>query len=295
MEYNMTRKAFTLIELLVVVAIIGILATVVVVNLSGAQNKARDSKVKADLNTVQKAASLYYLENANYSALNCAPLITPVCISIPNSGNDTNITSIINAAKDIASVSADGLVINATASDYRAFAKLPSTLGSSSVQRASVDGSGVSITIPKITPPIYDATGLRNGGFDGDLINWIPDTGGGTRGTLETPTVGGNKVLQITSFTGGATGSLQTSQVVTGKTYLASFWAKTVTAGSTATIKSSGALSYWNDNQWNAADVWTKKSYTFTATAATQNYFGIYLTSPGAPVYVDNVSVEELP
>jgi prepilin-type N-terminal cleavage/methylation domain-containing protein len=40
----MKNKAFTLIELLVVIAIIGVLASIVLVNLSGAQEKARIAK-----------------------------------------------------------------------------------------------------------------------------------------------------------------------------------------------------------------------------------------------------------
>jgi len=56
----MKRRGFTLIELLVVVAIIGILATVIVVNLSSAQGKARDAVRKNDLNTISQAMQLYY-------------------------------------------------------------------------------------------------------------------------------------------------------------------------------------------------------------------------------------------
>ena len=50
---------FTLIELLIVVAIIGILATVVILNVSGAREKAVSVKIKSDLNEVLKAGQLH--------------------------------------------------------------------------------------------------------------------------------------------------------------------------------------------------------------------------------------------
>lgn len=69
------KRGFTLIELLVVVAIIGILATVLIVNVSAAQNKARASKVRSDLTAISKAGELLFLDtgqkmfhyNANWS------------------------------------------------------------------------------------------------------------------------------------------------------------------------------------------------------------------------------------
>lgn len=46
------RQGFTLIELLVVIAIIGILSTVVLINLTGFQKRARGNQMQGDVNTM---------------------------------------------------------------------------------------------------------------------------------------------------------------------------------------------------------------------------------------------------
>jgi type II secretion system protein G len=61
-----TQAGFTLIELLVVVAIVGLLATIATIAISSASKKARDTKRKADLKTIQKALDTYYQENGAY-------------------------------------------------------------------------------------------------------------------------------------------------------------------------------------------------------------------------------------
>ena len=57
------RKGFTLIELLVVVVIIGILASIALPSFIGAQDKARNASVVANIGTVKMALEQYAVDN----------------------------------------------------------------------------------------------------------------------------------------------------------------------------------------------------------------------------------------
>ncbi|MFA4996193.1 MAG: prepilin-type N-terminal cleavage/methylation domain-containing protein [Patescibacteria group bacterium] len=60
------RKGFTLIELLVVITIIGILATVIIINVSKARAKASDARRKSDISQIAKAIKMFYTEKGEY-------------------------------------------------------------------------------------------------------------------------------------------------------------------------------------------------------------------------------------
>jgi len=60
------ESGFTLIEILVVVFIIGLLATIVSVNVIGQTDTARITKAKADLKEIEQGLHLYKLDNGMY-------------------------------------------------------------------------------------------------------------------------------------------------------------------------------------------------------------------------------------
>jgi prepilin-type N-terminal cleavage/methylation domain-containing protein len=59
-------RGFTLIELMTVIAIIGILASIILVSLATAQAKGRDAKRISDIKNIQLALAEYYNDNGMY-------------------------------------------------------------------------------------------------------------------------------------------------------------------------------------------------------------------------------------
>ena len=60
------ESGFTLVELMVVIVIVGLLATVVLVNVLPSQDKAMATKARADIATLEQAMEMYRLDNFSY-------------------------------------------------------------------------------------------------------------------------------------------------------------------------------------------------------------------------------------
>ena len=60
------EAGFTLVELMVVIVIIGLLATIVVINVLPSQDRAMTQKAKADIALIEQAVEMYRLNNMTY-------------------------------------------------------------------------------------------------------------------------------------------------------------------------------------------------------------------------------------
>ncbi|MBL7151162.1 MAG: prepilin-type N-terminal cleavage/methylation domain-containing protein [Candidatus Omnitrophica bacterium] len=74
------RKGFTLLELLIVIIIIGLLASIGIVQYGRAVANAKNAEAKMTLGEMRKAAMGYYSLNASY------PTVLPISVDLDNDG-----------------------------------------------------------------------------------------------------------------------------------------------------------------------------------------------------------------
>ena len=67
------KNGFSLVELMVVLFIIGLLASVVIINVLPSQDKAMVVKAEADIATLNQALEMYRLDTATYPGASIPP------------------------------------------------------------------------------------------------------------------------------------------------------------------------------------------------------------------------------
>ena len=103
---NFLKQGFTLIELLIVIAIIGILSGLIITNVQGIRERARDSRRKTDLGSLRQSLRLYYNDagsfplSSSYVIQGCGSFASPsTCawgtsaFAVNNGGNVTTYMS----------------------------------------------------------------------------------------------------------------------------------------------------------------------------------------------------------
>jgi len=87
------QGGFTLVELLVVIAILGILAAIVLFNISGVNASAACNAMRTDGATIQGAADLYYNNLQVYPV--GPPPAAQVDTNLPPNGSGVNVTELL--------------------------------------------------------------------------------------------------------------------------------------------------------------------------------------------------------
>jgi len=131
------NKGFTLVEILIVVAIIGLLASIILVGLSSFRARGRDARRIADLHQVQNALELYFIKNGSYPTTAPWTGVGSLTDTLKGAGigvnavpNDPNSGSTYNYA----SAGGNTYVIGATLED-----------GTNPALTNDVDGTGVAV------------------------------------------------------------------------------------------------------------------------------------------------------
>ena len=73
-KYLTKKDGFTIIELLVVVAIIGMLSSLILLQIQEARAKARDVQREQDIKNIQSSMALYVVNNQTYPVTNAIAL-----------------------------------------------------------------------------------------------------------------------------------------------------------------------------------------------------------------------------
>lgn len=130
-EMRRGRKGFTLVELLVVIAIIGVLATLVLLQLGQARSRSRDTKRIADINQLRSAAELYFEDNGGQYPPDLTVDLTDYIVRVP-----------CDPLRGCADPNNYGYAVSATGRSFMVYAYLENSAAGALNGDADIDGPG---------------------------------------------------------------------------------------------------------------------------------------------------------
>lgn len=160
---NKQKKGFTLIELLVVVAIIAILAIIALVIFSGVTGRAKDAKIKSDLDAIRNAYEAHYDSTNGYSALQASWFNDG---KTPLQPDGTSYTFVYGPDSGIVPTQIDGFKVSGSlSSDPNNKISVSSTAGGSSTTASQLAASSSGITLDANASGKGVTTNVANGTF----------------------------------------------------------------------------------------------------------------------------------
>ncbi|HEV7449314.1 MAG TPA: type II secretion system protein [Candidatus Paceibacterota bacterium] len=112
------KNGFTLIEMLVVIAIIGILASIIVVSLSSVRAKGRNAQRSGDVSTILNAVYQYAIDNNNQIPPSITTATTSICRSGASCTGLVDFSVLTNGQKYLVSMPYDPLSTSTTDTGY---------------------------------------------------------------------------------------------------------------------------------------------------------------------------------
>jgi prepilin-type N-terminal cleavage/methylation domain-containing protein len=173
------QRGFTLIELLVVIAIIGILATLVIIQLGGAQVRARNSNAKSDISQGGKSIETWKTSNGIETVFlgrGAGVVPTTTLTGTTNSGEFTTLFS--NAAPDATHYAGYPLTLTKSPSTSQVYSYMASAYDAAAVDLQKVDATGTAYCLTTSVSTTNNVTDTA----------YIINSGSSVTGAAATPT-----------------------------------------------------------------------------------------------------------